>query len=559
MRTNRMSVFQKRAKRRIIALAIGSAAIASWGAVSLFAGDEKLVSTPVAEMSKVPAVRSVGIRLVNANGGKSNASGRTDAPMPAPIVSPMASLPSLPLPSTSAPVLSGDVPLSLPPTLPPSLPPTLPPSLPPSLPARNLPVANGLPLDNSPAPQLGIVDSGLSVAPPSSPAASGMNLGINEAADLTAPPRMPEAAPKSTSGKVIVKLSADTPLSKPVPPSATDVDSVGFRVLPQPSVVPPAKLPALVFNAPAVTAAAPAVEVVTEPEPIRVSIGGAVPERRSSAIATNRVPELVRSKPTQISHTVMLAHSTEIDLEVPNSEGSPSEPVMEDTSLPSRPAIGTVPAVVAAELSDSSSSSSQAPSVKQIASHVGFVSLAPPAATEMDSKRNSPKDIAGADSQSNRPSFDRRWANSSPIATIELESQSATALDLPGSIKSVSIQDEDICRVLHNGKTISFVGDKTGTTLIQIWTGETKDTPQLVRVNVSQPWQKPSSTQGDIREVKQAIASAFPRASVNIVTADDGTIEVRGTTESEESAVRILEIVRKLCLVPVKDKVTVSR
>ena len=81
----------------------------------------------------------------------------------------------------------------------------------------------------------------------------------------------------------------------------------------------------------------------------------------------------------------------------------------------------------------------------------------------------------------------------------------------------------------------------------------------LVRVNVSQPWQKSNSKPTDVRDVKHAVAQAFPKANINVVTNADGTLEVRGTTESEDSAKRILEIVRKVCLVPVKDKVTVSR
>ena len=85
------------------------------------------------------------------------------------------------------------------------------------------------------------------------------------------------------------------------------------------------------------------------------------------------------------------------------------------------------------------------------------------------------------------------------------------------------------------------------------------DAPQVLRINVSQPWQTPNTNPGDLNEVKQALAQAFPRANLKLLKQEDGTLEVRGTTENEETARRVLEMVRKLCLVPVKDKVNVLR
>ncbi len=140
-----------------------------------------------------------------------------------------------------------------------------------------------------------------------------------------------------------------------------------------------------------------------------------------------------------------------------------------------------------------------------------------------------------------------------------MESQSATALEIPGNVRAVAVENEDVCRVLHTERTISIVGSKQGSSLIQVWTNELKDAPQVLRVNVSQPWQTPNASSGDLKEVKQALSQAFPRANLKLLKQEDGTLEVRGTTENEETARRVLEMVRKLCLVPVKDKVTVLR
>lgn len=186
----------------------------------------------------------------------------------------------------------------------------------------------------------------------------------------------------------------------------------------------------------------------------------------------------------------------------------------------------------------------------------GFVSLAPPPLPEVGASTAEVEQIGGATPPSK---LDSRWANGSPSAIIELESQSAKAMDISGGVKAITVENEDVCRILHDAKTITLVGNQLGSTLVQIWTNEAKETPMLVRVNVSQPWQKSSSKPTDVRDVKHAVAQAFPKANINVFTNADGTLEVRGTTDSEDSAKRILEIVRKICLVPVKDKVTVSR
>jgi Flp pilus assembly secretin CpaC len=186
----------------------------------------------------------------------------------------------------------------------------------------------------------------------------------------------------------------------------------------------------------------------------------------------------------------------------------------------------------------------------------GFVSLAPPSLPESKAGTEEVTQTGGATPP---PTLDPRWANGSPSAIIELESQSAKGIDIPGGIKAITVENEDVCRILHDAKTITLVGNQIGSTLVEIWTNDAKETPMLARVNVSQPWHKSNSKPTDVRDVKHAVAQAFPKANINIVPNADGTLDVRGTTDSEDSAKRILEIVRKVCLVPVKDKVTVSR
>ena len=158
-----------------------------------------------------------------------------------------------------------------------------------------------------------------------------------------------------------------------------------------------------------------------------------------------------------------------------------------------------------------------------------------------------------------RRKFDARPASQSVAAVIELESLTATNIDLTGKLTGLAVQDESVCKVIQSDRTVSLVGNQVGTTLVQIWAADLGEKPQVIRVNVTQKKGRVQTGRDDVKDIKQVIAQNFPRAEVNITNLSDGGIEVRGTTESEESAKRILELVRKVYLVPVKDKLVVSR
>lgn len=471
MRSNQTRAIQKRAKRRVLALAIGAVAFAGYGAISLSADDANPVAKTVTEMNKVSAVRSVGIRLISGSAAeKATSKEKLQAPQS---TSPLPNL-VLPVPNLVLPEPSSALPEP-----------------------RHTPRAS-LPLTTAPTPE--------------------MNLPlVTAAARLVLPPLPPmaEILNQSTNGKVMVKLSSDNPHSN---------------------------------------TAAPEIASVARVEPIRVSLGDSVKSdvptdlsvaSVSASVAKNRLPEQIKPKPTQITHTVSLAQSTEIDLPTP-------EHSMDEISTVSLSTVVVVNDQLAPQslykTTDSRSNAEETPD--------GFVSLAPPSLPEFVTGTEEVTQTGGATPP---PTLDPRWANGSPSAIIELESQSAKAMDIPSGIKAITVENEDVCRILHDAKSITLVGNRIGSTLVEIWTNEAEETPMLVRVNVSQPWQKSNSRPTDVRDVKNAVAQAFPKANINVFANSDGTLEVRGTTDSEASAKQILGIVRKICLVPVNDKVTVSR
>lgn len=482
MRSNQIRTIQKRTKQRALALAICAFACGGYGAISLFADDPISVTKTVAGMNKVPAVRSVGIRLVNPSGSEPSSM----------IPTPSSALPTpssmFPSPSSASNAL-----------FPPAMAPTAETKLPPISPAGR--------------------------------------------AELPPPPSMADLLKQNTNGRVLVKLSGGK--------TQSSSGSAGVQVVQHLQSIKPAVQES---NNTHLNFAASEIATVASKEPIRVSFDdnakSDVPTNLSiaSAVATvakNKLPEQIKPKSTKITHTVSLAQSTEIDL--PQLEHNTDEDCTTST-----PTAVIAKAQLASHLlgktADSRSNTNDSPD--------GFVSLAPPSLSELDAITSEVKQT-GATTPPLK--LDSRWTNGSPSAIIELESRTAKAVDILGGIKAVTIENEDVCRILHDARTMSLVGNQSGTTLVQIWTNEAKETPMMVRVNVSQPWQKSNSKPTDVPDVKLAVAQAFPNAKVDVFTNADGTLEVRGTTDSEDTAIRILEIVRKVCLVPVKDNVTVSQ
>ena len=519
-RSNRISAVQRRAKRRVILIAMGAAVFAGYSAVALFANDGK--QDVVEELSKVPAVRAVGIRLMNPAGDKQEKKIELSLP-----------------PSMTASPTSVALPLPSPPSSPISLPP----------------------------------------ASPSQPAsASPRNMEL-----LAPPPRMLETVSKAAPGKVTVRLASnkkELPAENAMQVSTnsqkpSDSAIVNIHMTPVQSQDLTTKAPSSIPNTPQLNPSSlveppkVASKPESQPKSVRMKLDDSglaelqtiSPTAPSSTVLAlpvprPRNPELVKPQRFQISESVTLASAPNMDAPLTDEATADANgPTAEEHDKVTSSPVEIVVSTPKKTILDTPASSSV------VGLSLPMVSLtAPP--TDIESAESTNPSTGLKDQKSaEKPglNYDSRWSQVSPVATIEMESQSATALEIPGNIRAVSVENEDVCRVLYTERAISIVGSKQGSSLIQVWTTELKDAPQVLRVNVSQPWQTPNANSGDLKEVKQALAQAFPRSNLKLLKQEDGTLEVRGTTENEETARRVLEMVRKLCLVPVKDKVTVLR
>jgi hypothetical protein len=391
---------------------------------------------------------------------------------------------------------------------------------------------------------------------------------------LQPPPRMADVSTKQPEGKVIVRLASDKktlPANVPSPSVSTpslgfsapqELGSVDIQVVPTKLVGEPTKMQSMEITEPTKGKMPPSVPTLaTRSEGVRVSV---VEKDRVEQSLAPRTPELVKPKVTSVSQPVVLASVPDLDLDDKDHED------INHDATSSLPAVPVATSDLPKQLSSSSTTTrhissdsvhSGSAAISKKAEHVGgaMVSMAPPAFQVSTPSPTSKNVISQKSETKGTSTFDAKWRNTTPIAIVEIECQSATALDIPGTIRAVAVESQDVCQVLHNDRTVSIVGNKEGSSLVQIWTNDIKDVPQVIRVNVSQPWQKPNNKASDLSDVKLAVAQAFPNANLKLSSKEDGTLEVRGTTETEEEARRVMEMVRKLCLVPVKDKVTISR
>jgi hypothetical protein len=143
-----------------------------------------------------------------------------------------------------------------------------------------------------------------------------------------------------------------------------------------------------------------------------------------------------------------------------------------------------------------------------------------------------------------------------PEQTYDVESQGTYSFDMPFDVEHVISQNNDVCMAFHSGRTVTVVGGKGGNTTITVVpkSGESR----LVAVNVSAGRQV-ARAQTELDKVKEMILTLYPDSKIQIQSLKTGELEIKGIVNSEAEAKKILELVRKICLVPVNDKLKALR
>lgn len=139
----------------------------------------------------------------------------------------------------------------------------------------------------------------------------------------------------------------------------------------------------------------------------------------------------------------------------------------------------------------------------------------------------------------------------------EIEVLGTYSIVMPAEITSVSAKNSGVCNVFHNGTTLTVVGSAAGKTAVEVHMAGGHR--RLLTFKVSSSGTQSASPSKDIERVMQMVRQHFPTARVDFNQDPSGSITLKGYVQSESDARKILELVRKVCLVPVDDKINVMR
>mgnify|MGYP001827240940 CR=1 FL=1 len=136
-------------------------------------------------------------------------------------------------------------------------------------------------------------------------------------------------------------------------------------------------------------------------------------------------------------------------------------------------------------------------------------------------------------------------------------------MTIGGDLKAVTVGDKTICQAFEAGASLfKLIGTGLGKTTLTIWADVKPGEPtrtQSFEIEVSDGV---NATGDKVAErttlLNESIDQAFPRASV-VVSQRGGELSVTGRCETEAEAKQIIRMVRKSCLVPVKDHLKVRQ
>lgn len=126
-------------------------------------------------------------------------------------------------------------------------------------------------------------------------------------------------------------------------------------------------------------------------------------------------------------------------------------------------------------------------------------------------------------------------------------------------ILKCEVDDTSVCRAIVTADgEVALLPGKVGVTRATLWVkepnGQSKVETADIQVGEVLPIDNADSV--EIGRLNESLRRLYPNTTLQVV-ASDRCIEICGEADTEQQAREVLQLVRKLCLVPVKDKVTV--
>lgn len=147
-------------------------------------------------------------------------------------------------------------------------------------------------------------------------------------------------------------------------------------------------------------------------------------------------------------------------------------------------------------------------------------------------------------------------------SNITCDCRNALAIPFHKAVRSVKVANESVCKAfVQKANMLTLVGINAGTTTLTVTyeseQGKAPETTSLT-VEVQEPWGERTNEKLTIDSVASTLVQMYPRSSVSLKLHPDGSIVVTGKAESNEVAKQIMLLVRKMFLVPIHDRISVS-
>ncbi|TWU41332.1 hypothetical protein Q31b_27710 [Novipirellula aureliae] len=152
-------------------------------------------------------------------------------------------------------------------------------------------------------------------------------------------------------------------------------------------------------------------------------------------------------------------------------------------------------------------------------------------------------------------------AGSSEPIPLYINLAQVRSLTVDGELRRVSVQNPSICRAFTSGSSqVKLIGAGSGVTRLVVWADTDTNVPTKVRqfdIHVRDTAAATNDSVGDkVVVLNRTIAKTFPNARVDVRMVDSELV-ISGNCDSESSAKQIVRMVRKACLVPVRDELGV--
>jgi Flp pilus assembly secretin CpaC len=150
------------------------------------------------------------------------------------------------------------------------------------------------------------------------------------------------------------------------------------------------------------------------------------------------------------------------------------------------------------------------------------------------------------------------------VRELEVVHRDAQVLEISYPVARIEVDDETICKVLATESTnLLLLGIGKGTTSLTVWPqpGSLDLPPQQYRVSVRDAW---SVDAADMRnrnlldEAQASLSELFPDSALSLRSHSNGSLSVFGKAQSNDQAKQIIQLVRKMFLVPVIDRIAVT-